>query len=106
MGKKLPKVGEIWCHRAAESVDLIIDSIMDLPPLGKYVYYTYISTGARIAQKLSSDPLALDAWTEKESGLIRLYFVFENQFRQIVEKGGIKDVSGTEEGYLSGLPIG
>ena len=65
-----------------------------------------VGGGARIAQKLSADPLALDAWTEKESGLIRLYFVFENQFRQIVKKGGIKDVSGTEEGYLSGLPIG
>ena len=65
-----------------------------------------VGGGARIAQKLSADPLALDAWTDKESGLIRLYFVFENQFRQIVEKGGIKDVSGTEEGYLSGLPIG
>jgi len=65
-----------------------------------------VGGGARINQKLSPDPLALDAWTEKESGLIRLYFVFEEQFRQIVEKGGIKDISGTEEGYLSGLPLG
>ena len=65
-----------------------------------------VGGGARIDQKLSPDPLALDAWTEKESGLIRLYFVFEEQFKQIVKKGGIIDISGTDEGYLSGLPLG
>lgn len=65
-----------------------------------------IGGGAKINQNLSVDPLALDAWTEKEAALIRLYFVFEPQLKQIVEKGGIKDVSGTDTGYLSGLPLG
>ena len=65
-----------------------------------------VGGGARINQSLTVDPLALDGWCEKEAALIRLYFVFEPQFREIVEKGGIKDVSGTGTGYLSGLPLG
>ncbi len=65
-----------------------------------------VGGGARINQSLSVDPLALDGWCEKETALIRLYFVFEPQFREIVEKGGIKNISGTDTGYLSGLPLG
>ena len=65
-----------------------------------------VGGGARINQSLTVDPLALDGWCEKEAALIRLYFVFEPQFREIVEKGGIKDISGTDTGYLSGLPLG
>jgi hypothetical protein len=65
-----------------------------------------VGGGARINQSLTVDPLALDGWCEKEAALIRLYFVFEPQFREIVKKGGIKDISGTDTGYLSGLPLG
>jgi hypothetical protein len=65
-----------------------------------------IGGGAKISQSLEPDSLALDAWSEKEIALIRLYFVFEEQLKQIIDKGGIKDISGTDEGYLSGLPLG
>ena len=92
--------------KAAYDKKFLRGEIQTSAAFSKPVKDVSVGGGARINQSLSPDPLALDAWTEKESGLIRLYFVFEEQFRQIVEKGGIKDISGTEEGYLSGLPLG
>ena len=104
-----PKAGEATCsvqhlnssRRYLRSNETKTSGGITLPP--KEVS---VGGGARINQSLSVDPLALDSWCEKEAALIRLYFVFEPQFREIVEKGGIKDISGTDTGYLSGLPLG
>ena len=65
-----------------------------------------VGRGAKIRQDLEQDPKPLMAWKEKPEAMIRLYFVFPPQFRQIVSNGDIKDLSGSPEGYAEGLPIG
>jgi len=65
-----------------------------------------VGAGAMIKQELKADDLDVDQWKEKESGLIRLYFVFKEQLEDIVKKGGVKDLSGSPEGFMDGLPIG
>jgi len=64
-----------------------------------------VGAGAKIDQDLSPDNLSLEQWSEKEAAIIRLYFVFEPQFRDILSKG-TRDISGTDTGYLEGLPLG
>jgi len=65
-----------------------------------------VGGGARINQSLKKDSLGLDGWLEKPSAVIRLYFCFEKQFRQIVKDGGVADLKRNPEGYLDGLPVG
>jgi hypothetical protein len=64
-----------------------------------------VGAGAEIRQNLIEDNHALTEWKEKPSAMIRLYFVFKEQFEQIVDKG-VKDLSGSKEGYLKDLPVG
>lgn len=64
-----------------------------------------VGAGAEIDQELVADTLAVDGWQTKPSGVIRLYFVFEKQFREIV-KAGVKDLTGDKKGYLKDLPVG
>jgi hypothetical protein len=64
-----------------------------------------VGAGAKIHQDLAQDSLGLDGWNPETAAVIRLYFCFEEQFREIVA-GGIRDVRGNKEGYLKGLPVG
>ena len=64
-----------------------------------------VGAGAKIHQDLRPDPLALTEWKQEPSSVIRLYFVFENQFREILSKG-VKDLEGDRAGYLQDLPVG
>jgi hypothetical protein len=64
-----------------------------------------IGAGAKLKQELIKDSLGLDGWKPEPEAIIRLYFVFEEQFREIVEKG-IEDLKGEQKGYLKGLPVG
>lgn len=64
-----------------------------------------VGAGAQIYQDIAPDSLKIVDWQEKPSAIIRLYFVFEKQFKQIVKKG-VKDVVGSMEGYLKNLPVG
>jgi len=65
-----------------------------------------VGGGAKISQELVADTLEIADWHQQESAVIRLYFVFEQQFRDMVDKGGIKDIEGSSDGYLNGLPTG
>ena len=65
-----------------------------------------VGAGAKIRQELVNDELGLDGWKEENSGIIRLYFVFEQQFKDIVSKGGVKGIQTNNVGFLNGLPIG
>jgi len=67
-----------------------------------------VGAGAQIRQDLSPDDLGLEGWQDKAGGVIRLYFCFEEQLKEIIEKGGVKDfmVASDKEGYLKGLPKG
>jgi hypothetical protein len=65
-----------------------------------------VGAGAQIRQDLQKDTLDVDDWKEQETAVIRLYFVFENKFRNIIESGGMKDVTGNDSGYLTDIPVG
>lgn len=65
-----------------------------------------VGAGAKINQILLPDQQAsVKSWRKKDGGIIRLYFVFEAQFSQML-KGGFRKLSGEKEGYLKGLPVG
>lgn len=64
-----------------------------------------VGGGAEIKQDLMADTLSVKDWKKKPSALMRLYFVFEDQFAEIL-KGGIVDLDGKDGGYLDGLPVG
>lgn len=64
-----------------------------------------VGAGAKIKQDFKSDSRDISYWQEKPSSVIRLYFVFQDEFAQYVSKG-IRDLEGSKDGYLSGLPVG
>lgn len=64
-----------------------------------------VGAGAKIAQDFKSDARDISYWQEKPSTVIRLYFVFQDEFSYYVSKG-IRNLEGNKEGYLSGLPVG
>jgi len=65
-----------------------------------------VGAGAKIRQNLVACTLGVDGWKPEPTAVIRLYFCFDKQFRNIVKKGGIKEFVSKEEGYLDGLPVG
>jgi hypothetical protein len=64
-----------------------------------------IGAGAKISQNIMRDRHSIDEWQEKPAGIIRLYFVFREQFERYVEDG-LRDLSGMKEGYLNSIPVG
>jgi hypothetical protein len=64
-----------------------------------------VGAGAEIAQSLKVDPLKLDDWQTEPASVMRLYFIFIEQFEDLKEKG-LRDLSGIKEGFLEGLPVG
>jgi hypothetical protein len=64
-----------------------------------------IGAGAKIKQDLMGDALRLDQWNDKPAGVIRVYFVFREQFERYVA-AGLNDLVGSKEGFLDGVPVG
>lgn len=64
-----------------------------------------VGAGAEVNQDIQLDPLPLSGWEEEPASVMRIYFIFEDQLKQIMAKG-IKNLVGNKEGYLSGLPVG
>lgn len=65
-----------------------------------------VGAGAKINQTLDVDPMSIDDWESKPQGLIRLYFVFNEQLETIVRNGGVKEIGGDTEGYLKNVKVG
>lgn len=65
-----------------------------------------VGAGAKISQELRPDSLSVKEWKTEPEAIMRLYFCFEEQFRYIVDNGGIKSFKGDDEGFLRGLPVG
>ena len=65
-----------------------------------------VGAGAKIQQEILQDTLDIKDWNEEPSAIIRLYFVFEKEFTQILRKGGIKNIIGDDVGFLKGVPVG
>jgi hypothetical protein len=64
-----------------------------------------VGAGAEIYQDVTVDTLNLEDWEDKPSSVIRLYFVFVEQFKEIKSRG-LVDLIGEKEGYLANLPVG
>jgi len=65
-----------------------------------------IGAGAKIDQKLIVDPYELDTWKEEPDSIMRIYFVFHDEFEHW-KSFGMRDFDGTNsDGMLKGLPIG
>jgi hypothetical protein len=64
-----------------------------------------IGAGAQIHQDLLVDPLKLEDWQEEPAAVMRLYFIFMDQFNILKDKG-FKDLTGNKEGFLSNMPVG
>lgn len=67
-----------------------------------------VGAGAQIRQDIETCSLGVNGWQEQYSGIIRLYFCFEEQFNDILSKGGIKDFISNpdKKGYLKNIPVG
>lgn len=65
-----------------------------------------VGAGAKINQKLEPDNLGLDGWQDEHSGVIRLYFCFEEEFKKIIKNGGVKELKSNPDGYLKNIPVG
>jgi hypothetical protein len=65
-----------------------------------------VGGGAEIMQDLVPDTLQVSQWRPEPSAIIRLYFVFAEEFENIVSHGGIRDLQGDKAGFMKGLPLG
>lgn len=65
-----------------------------------------IGAGAAITQSLSVDTRPLADYHAEPQALLRIYFCFENQFKDIIDKGGIKKLEQQKNGFLQGVPVG
>jgi len=90
----------------AQDSDLVRTSSISCSTNEKRSASVSIGAGAKIRQGLMVDSLGLEGWQERPSAVIRLYFCFEEEFRKIVKKGGIKEFNCSSEGMLEGLPVG
>ena len=64
-----------------------------------------VGAGAEIEQDLLVDTLKLSDWEEKPESVMRLFFIFVDQFKEIETKG-MKDLIGGKNGFMSGFPVG
>lgn len=77
----------------------------ELERLGRKAAEVGVGAGAKISQNLSRDAYALDSWEAEPAAVMRLYFIFEEQFAELQGKG-MRNLVGSGEGFLSGLPVG
>jgi hypothetical protein len=64
-----------------------------------------VGAGAKIYQNLSPDPYALNTWKEAPDSVMTIYFIFQQEFEKL-KAGGLKNLEGSSEGMLAGLPVG
>jgi len=64
-----------------------------------------VGAGAKIKQALNPDTYSLDSWKEEPDASMTVYFIFKEQFEELKAKG-MRDLSGSEEGMLEGIPVG
>jgi hypothetical protein len=64
-----------------------------------------VGAGAEIRQSFDKSKKSVGDWEKKPAGVIRLYFVFQEQFEKYAE-AGFNNLKGNEMGYLAELPVG
>ena len=61
-----------------------------------------VGAGAEIKQNIEQDTLSLSDWKETPDSIIRVNFIFVEQFEQLKAKG-MKDLSGSNLGWMNGV---
>ena len=64
-----------------------------------------IGAGAKIKQSFNKSSKTVEDWEKKPAGVLRLYFVFQEEFERYAA-AGFNDLKGNKEGYLEGIPVG
>lgn len=64
-----------------------------------------VGAGASIKQRIVSDRHEVNEWSDKPKAIMRIYFVFREQFEKYAA-AGLKDLVGHKEGFLDSLPVG
>jgi len=64
-----------------------------------------VGAGAKIKQDLLADNYEFDSWKEEPDAVMRIYFIFENEFEHW-KSFGIRDYEGCINSMLDGLPVG
>jgi hypothetical protein len=64
-----------------------------------------VGAGAKIFQNLISDPNSLNSWKEAPDCVMTVYFVFQQEFEKL-KAGGLRDLEGSKEGFLSNVTVG
>ena len=64
-----------------------------------------IGAGAKIRQSFDKSKKSVEDWEKKPAGVVRLYFVFQEQFEKYAE-AGFNNLKGNEMGYMAELPVG
>lgn len=64
-----------------------------------------IAAGARIDQQVYDDPNDLSYWNESPEGILVINYVTQREALAVIRAGKI-DLSGSKEGFLTGIPTG
>ncbi len=64
-----------------------------------------IGAGAKINHQILSNSKGADYWKKSPSAVMRLYFVFQEEFESYAS-AGFNDLEGSKEGFLESLPVG
>ncbi|MCK9435099.1 MAG: hypothetical protein M0R32_09850 [Candidatus Cloacimonetes bacterium] len=64
-----------------------------------------VGAGAKIRQQIYDDPESLDFWRDESSAIICINYVLETDASEIFKRGRL-DLSGSQDGFLQGIPVG
>lgn len=64
-----------------------------------------IGAGAKIKQGFAASKHAVEDWESKPAGVLRIYFVFQEEFEKYAS-AGFNNLEGNDSGYLEGIPVG
>lgn len=64
-----------------------------------------VGAGAKIKQDFKKSCKSVDLWEKKPKGVMRVYFVFQEEFQRYAAEG-FNDLKGSDSGYLEGLIVG
>lgn len=92
--------------RQAEQDSVVVSSAVRSENVARTRKGVAVGAGVRIRQELQDDVVGLDGWLPEPAAVIRLYFCFPEQLQLFVDRGGVVDLRGDDEGYLKNLPTG
>jgi hypothetical protein len=91
---------------AALDCDLSVDTIQAEASRQREVKKDVAVGAGAIDQKLTVDNRPLDEYHQDAKATMRIYFVFEDELKNYIHKGGIHEHAQVAGGSLAGVPVG